>query len=580
MRDASLPLSRRAHGIVLGAITLAVLLAYARLYFGANTSDEAFHMAVPYRFALGDRPFVDELHLGQTGAGLLATPFAWAYHQIAGLGGYVLFSRHLLFGFLLAAAGVVYATLRTLIADRTLAALLALPVLAFVPQGFMALNYYTLPNAFFTAGAFLLVASAHTGRRSLAVGSGVAAGLAFFSYPPFGLLIILSAGALYLLTRPDRSLTVAFVVGAAVPCLVWLGFLLSDGFDNAREVLDAARELRGDGRDDSSGLARLEVLVRDSASGFVLAPLALLAAAAAVRLRESRPRLALVGLLLLPVLALPVRPADLDSDGSSTHYVANLALLALPLMYLHRHDPLVRKLFAGVWIPGFAGGLIASWVTYAGGGSQGIAFFAAAIAMLLLLAVAVRSAAERAGTAHGTALAACALIVPVFAIIGYQFNSAPQESPPRDLAVQVKSGAYAGVFATRETAAMLAGLRRDLAPYSTPRCRLLSYYNFPAGYLLSDARPATDAIWLTEGEQLRPDTLRRLLKYFARPGRRPDVAVRIKRIPYYRSVGDDRPFYHPGDALDAYVKGPQFRRVIDRPSYSIHVRNGSDCAAG
>ena len=56
----SLPLFR-----VLAAVTCVAAVADAvrRLYFGVGVGDESLYVAIPYRFAIGDRPFLDELNI-------------------------------------------------------------------------------------------------------------------------------------------------------------------------------------------------------------------------------------------------------------------------------------------------------------------------------------------------------------------------------------------------------------------------------------------------------------------------------------------------------------------------------------
>ncbi|HET6493759.1 MAG TPA: hypothetical protein VFH61_00140, partial [Thermoleophilia bacterium] len=70
--------SGRTNGAALAGVAIAssVLatalgLTWWRLFRGANLTHEAFAIVIPWRWALGDRPFVDEQNLVQT-AGLLS----------------------------------------------------------------------------------------------------------------------------------------------------------------------------------------------------------------------------------------------------------------------------------------------------------------------------------------------------------------------------------------------------------------------------------------------------------------------------------------------------------------------------
>ena len=92
----------RTNGVGLaGAAIAAVVLAGAlgltwwRLFRGADLVHEAFSVGGPWRWALGDRPFVDEQNLVQT-AGLLSYPFFKLYAVLGGndVTGLVLCGRH------------------------------------------------------------------------------------------------------------------------------------------------------------------------------------------------------------------------------------------------------------------------------------------------------------------------------------------------------------------------------------------------------------------------------------------------------------------------------------------------------
>src|ERR1051326_3846489 len=87
------------------AFAVVVLgLTYWRVLYGVDFTDEAYYVAVPLRFVLGARPYIDETTPSQQTAALLMYPFIAAYHAAAGLGGIVLFARSLHFLFACAVA--------------------------------------------------------------------------------------------------------------------------------------------------------------------------------------------------------------------------------------------------------------------------------------------------------------------------------------------------------------------------------------------------------------------------------------------------------------------------------------------
>ena len=84
-------------------------LTWWRLFRGADLVDEAFAVLVPWRWALGDRPFVDEQNLTQS-AGLLAYPFVKLFALVRGddVAGLVLYERHLYLALAVIVAACVF----------------------------------------------------------------------------------------------------------------------------------------------------------------------------------------------------------------------------------------------------------------------------------------------------------------------------------------------------------------------------------------------------------------------------------------------------------------------------------------
>ena len=74
---------RRSRWTVLSLViaTGALLFSFVRLFFGFDSIDESFQIALPYRVFLGTRPYIDEWHPSQTFA-LLTRPFFEVYCRI------------------------------------------------------------------------------------------------------------------------------------------------------------------------------------------------------------------------------------------------------------------------------------------------------------------------------------------------------------------------------------------------------------------------------------------------------------------------------------------------------------------
>jgi hypothetical protein len=78
--------------------------SWPRLFIGANHTDEAAYIAMPYRLWLGDRPLIDEYWVSQFPA-ILLEPFVATYIRLTGsTEGIILFFRHIYLVFSIATA--------------------------------------------------------------------------------------------------------------------------------------------------------------------------------------------------------------------------------------------------------------------------------------------------------------------------------------------------------------------------------------------------------------------------------------------------------------------------------------------
>ena len=170
---------------------------------------------MPYRFALGARPFVDEMNILQTAA-LFSYPFVKVFVWLRGATGIVLFMRHLYLLWSVLVAAVAFTGLRRVVRwEHALLASLAVRHAGDRPIGDLSYN---------TLGAGLLVIAMGLGARALVGGggdrclaaAGVAQALAALAYPT---LVLARAGGRRLPVRrgrgpPRAGRVAAFAAGA------------------------------------------------------------------------------------------------------------------------------------------------------------------------------------------------------------------------------------------------------------------------------------------------------------------------------------------------------------------------------
>ena len=197
-----------------------------RAFFGFDWSDESFYLALPYRFVLGDRPFLDSWDAHQLWA-LMMVPVVKGYLLLFGsMDGAILFFR---IAFVLVQGLVSVFVYRTVlrVSQRRFPALLSAALFfAFVPSSISAFSYMTFSSCLLMLAALLsLSAMAQEPPKHLRFRSFLA-GLCFavscFSYPLFlAALPCYLALPLFLAPIPGRgkhgktALALSFLAGCA-----------------------------------------------------------------------------------------------------------------------------------------------------------------------------------------------------------------------------------------------------------------------------------------------------------------------------------------------------------------------------
>lgn len=555
--------------VALAIVTLAAVaaLTYIRLYFGVDFTDESFYTAVPYRFVLGARPLIDETNLVQQAPGVLLYPFVTFWNSVVGLDGIILYARHLHFLFSAAVAFALFVSLRRILGDRSLSAVLAAAAVAFVPFGIHGLSYNTFSTGFFAAGCFLGAAWVSDGSRRLLAAAGAAQGLAVFTYPPFALPVGCFFIALYLNSRPRSLRSIApALLPAATGVTATLVFFLHEGGGTIQDLVQRTSEFG----DQGGGVGELAELLSFVFTTFTYKYVAAALLLAALALRAWKAWTAVLPLLVLPLAALP---ADLGTSTSSNVFVTNAAVLAPGVFLLRRDCAAARRLLAIVWLPAVAAGLTTALSSANGGINIAIGSFPAMIVTGALLGLAIQ------GAMRDVVSPIDLLPAVAFVAIGvaFQYLNVYRDAGLRDLTIRVSSGAYAGIHTTPQKRDFLSALDRDLIAVSGPNCRIVFYHGFPAGYLLGHGRPATNATWLLDvdnDQEARYQDL--LLDYYKQQGWLPDVVVRLDVIPSARTAGAPQK-YAATEPLERTLGGARYVNTRSGHGYTIRRLRGHTC---
>ena len=546
---------------------VALAFTWRRLFLGTDLSDEGFYVAVPYRLALGARPFVDEMSILQT-AEFFVYPFVKLYVWLAGgATGLVLFTRHLYLAWATFVALLGCLGLKKLIGwENALTASLVCVTFVFVSTTNLSYN---------TLGAGLLVIGMALGARAVVggessrwlVAAGVAQALAAFAYPT--LIVALPVTAVCLVVAvPDRRLPAlrAWALGALATLAAEAILLMSFGAGN---VLRSLRwQLHGWHQlNDTSGPAKLEGLVSGVLRHLQLYPLVVVAALL-VWLAYRRWPVARLALVLTPLALLPFGEQLVSAaDGFAVIYG-----LAAPYFYLFVPDErraLATRLLVWGYLPALAAGLVSGYSSASGWLQMDVGLLSAMVVSGVLLALAL---APRAGDGRrlrtalpGLALACLGGILAVTVV--YQYQYLPRAVPYSQLTVTLHRGPYAGIRTTPVRAAYLEQLSADLSTVAAPSDRLLVFYQEPAFYLFWPHRMAANSVWVSSSKGLNanddtgplpPATL----AYYQREHTLPDVVLRV-----IGTTGLSRQ-----ELEQRYSGGLGYRLVLVRPQYAVFRR--------
>jgi hypothetical protein len=208
-------------------------------------------------------------------------------------------------------------------------------------------------------------------------------------------------------------------------------------------------------------------------------------------------------------------------------------------------------------VPSVLFGALGAWTSSNGLPNAGLGLASAAVVTTLLLVSWVEQHARRLRAARPStnrpdlawlpaAVVSALLAVPtLFFVYG--------DRRIERLRVPVASGPYAGLRTTLPRGQLLEEIAYELHRLEAPGRRLLVYNRFPAGYLLTEMRPALPFGWLLRDEDRR-ETYAEAYAERARPD---DVVLVMKRS----GIGPDDPLH----AVVEHLHG----RVLDRPTWAL-----------
>ena len=532
--------------LAIATLVLATLSLLWRIRFGIDLTDESFYIALPYRFALGDTPFVDELNILQTSA-LLTWPLVKLYVlATGGTDGIMLFMRHAYVAFVLVTTLVVFSSLRAFL--RWPQALLVASIcLVFVPFNIPNLSYNSMGAGFFAMGCFLGLkaiiplpgdgTTQPTRPASLCL-AGLCHALSVVAYPTMIVAAIAYLLVLVTLLQARREI-LWYVVGAMPVAVGAAGVLAHAGGDALLESLRYTRT-----RPVGGGLEKLIAVLEGLGVSLLYGSLTIVLAGVATFLRRRGSGRAVYLMAVLPISALAGR-YGFSSLRWSLGVMLNLGLLAV-FFYAFVRRGRYRQLFFLVTVPSCLAGVVLSYTSSNGYISAAMGLLPAALTGLVYMAAIV---AEAPGMRRWVSLVLCTLVC---ALGASQYARFYREDGYPSLVAQVQGGPYAGLSTNPARQRQVAALGEALRSVLRPSDQSIFFYGFPGGYLFTGLRPAARNVW-TDRIDL-DDVLHR----FEGGGLPTIIVENINRRPFR------------GETLDGPTRDERLRRFLEESGYA-HV---------
>lgn len=514
-------------GVSLVSAAAAVVLTWRRLFLGMDLQDESFYVLVPWRWALGDTPFVNEQNLAQV-AGLLAYPFIKLFGIVGGydVTGIMLYTRHLYLLLMLGVAAAVFLILRRVVRWE-LALPLATVYVVYVYWETPQLSYNTMGGAFLTLGAVLgLWVVLECRGRGWALASGAAYGLAVVAYPT--LLFIVPFCAVFLAfalgrravgmvagfafvhppdpegppTGPRAWRALSFWVLGGALVLVPMGLLiLSFGLENLLRCWAFTISLTRD-LDQLGGAAKAYDVAQGVWLFYWSRPYLIVTALVIYFVYRRWSTAGRVLLAALPLaLWLAGQRVMLDAAG----FVLVYAVLApYLLLFVPRAKREVgARLVLWVWAPAMIAGAMTAYTSAAGYLNAAVGLAPALLVSGVFLAWALEAVAStRSGAPNVEAsdrlpwLALAVLIAVVGVIVVFQFQFQQREMPYTQLTSRFDSGPWWGIEVTPERRRLMDGFAADLRNQTLPGEKLLIIYDGAGYYLYWHGDIAANTYWM------------------------------------------------------------------------------------
>ncbi len=531
------PMARKSWILALLGTAALAGAAFYRLRFGIDFTDEAYYATMAVRFLRGDVPFRDELFINQT-AVLETLPLVRGYYARHGTEGIVYFLRLLYFAFALVLGICAFVSL----GKRRAALGAALLAVVFVPLNISAPSYNTIGGGAFALAIFFGI---NGGRTRWALAS-LCLALSVFAYPPLaGAALVF--GYLNLKDRKDPKLLGSACLGIAIVALTYLPFFQRVGADLSYSLVYSwSAHHHGGGLSKLVYVFQFQAMTLFSLGGF----LSLVCLALAYRLKSASFLVVYPALLFLTFRNW-IYPSE---------WVFGYFALAAPVFFLlGPRTKTARQLFRQGWLPSALAGLTTAWVSSGSPVNLIIGLWGGGILSAYFFFEAISHTSRPKERSALTVLAPSILLggFTLFLFVGQVFYC--DGVLPR-LTQKIEAGPFKGLYTTAEKYEYLTEITSDIRKLENLKGKIV-FYEFPAGYLLTEMRAGVNSAWL----RTESTGKRFYVKYFREHASPEDLIFAIRLIDHgYLSPIE----YSPDDPFLNEVKKSR-RLVLSKPRYDV-----------
>jgi hypothetical protein len=509
---------------VIPLTALIILLAIVRCFIGVDLYDESYWLAFQWRFALGDRPFIDEVSFHQNFA-VFTFPLVWIFHWLRGNSdGLVLYSRAMFLMFAATSSVATWALVRKhfSIYQAWIAAVLVF-LAPTIPFNF---SYGSLGLYGFALGTLILFSQIHTVHTAMMVAAAALHGIGMASDPTqipgclaaFGIFCVLGGYS-------RRNVLSYTLTGGAIAAsmLIYAGV---DGLTNIWEsridLLHSEFSVRF--------FEHLYDLLAVPGRWSYISGLLIFAAV----FHFGFKRLQALSLLCLPILAGLI---VFSMGYGSRFFFAYFGLAGLFFVPTLKGDSLATRCFAMLWIPSVIAAISFTWGGNIGGVARfggGMTLACVATAILLIRSIEKLNITER----FFLRIAPVVICIPLIATTAFTiFDHWSLEAKQ----ARVSDGPFWGIYTDVEKAEWIQEVLIAVRNVERNHVRVLFHPHFPAGYIFTAMKPASNNVWWTVSYS--KETAGRYLEGFRRYTKEPTLAVGVDRLfynPFEVRVGASR----------------------------------------